>query len=325
METENPKCPIWGIQVESIKCVADRDAFVVLNSPRAAGDYEINAQGKLAVAVLDDVQKARLTTMLIDRRIAGEDTPTVTPKLVEDAKSRAPLPAHARAERLLRHIARISGSVGKLIGIRNILLRDPGALAWSESTNPEELYFFVNYLTEKNWLQEEKTSNGRGSGRFNVTVNGYSKIEEFFSRNDSTQCFVAMWFDEDMTEAYEKGIEKAVAMCGYKALRIDKKPNVNKVDDEIVAEIRRSRFVVADFTHGDDGARGGVYFEAGFAYGLGLRVIYSCRKDMVDKLHFDTRQFYHIVWETPDELCDGLRKRILSLIGEGPNIGTTVP
>jgi len=27
------------------------------------------------------------------------------------------------------------------------------------------------------------------------------------------------------------------------------------------------------------GYRGGVYFEAGFAYGLGLEVIYTCRKD----------------------------------------------
>ena len=33
--------------------------------------------------------------------------------------------------------------------------------------------------------------------------------------------------------------------------------------------------MVCDLT----GYRGGVYFEAGFAYGLGLEVIYTCRKD----------------------------------------------
>ena len=78
---------------------------------------------------------------------------------------------------------------------------------------------------------------------------------------------------------------------------------------------------MADFTHGEDGARGGVYYEAGFAYGLGLDVIYSCRKDMVDQLHFDTRQYYHIVWETPEELRDSLAQRIEALIGRvfGPN------
>ena len=102
-------------------------------------------------------------------------------------------------------------------------------------------------------------------------------------------------------------------------MRIDRKADVNKIDDEIIAEIRRSRFLVADFTHGEDGARGGVYFEAGFAYGLGLPVIYSCRADMVEQLHFDTRQYYHIVWESPEELRDGLAQRIEALIGAGPN------
>ena len=68
-----------------------------------------------------------------------------------------------------------------------------------------------------------------------------------------------------------------------------------------------------------NGARGGVYYEAGFAHGLGLEVIFSCRKGMVkDKLHFDTRQYYHIVWETPDDLRIGLLNRIRSRIGDGP-------
>ena len=121
-----------------------------------------------------------------------------------------------------------------------------------------------------------------------------------------------------MTNAYEEGIKKAVESAGYTPMRIDKKPDVNKIDDEIIAEIRRSRFLVADFTHGKDGARGGVYFEAGFAYGLGLPVIYTCRKDKVVKLHFDTRQYYHIVWEKPADLCRDLKNRIQALIGDGP-------
>ena len=46
-------------------------------------------------------------------------------------------------------------------------------------------------------------------------------------------------------------------------MRIDRHEHVNKIDDEIIAEIRRARFVVADFTHGDTGGRGSVYYEAG--------------------------------------------------------------
>ena len=127
-----------------------------------------------------------------------------------------------------------------------------------------------------------------------------------------------MWFDPNMDEIYEQGIAPGVRDAGYSPLNIGKKLDVNKIDDEIIAEIRRSRFVVADFTHGKDGARGSVYFEAGFALGLDLPVIYTCRHDMVDKLHFDTRQYAHIVWNDAMDLRKHLRDRIIARIGEGP-------
>ena len=107
---------------------------------------------------------------------------------------------------------------------------------------------------------------------------------------------------------------------GLRPLRIDQKEHINKIDDEIIAEIRRSRFLVADFTHGNEGARGGVYYEAGFAHGLGIPAIFTCRDDAVSKLHFDTNHYNHIVWATPEELREKLRNRILAAIGEGPGL-----
>ncbi len=135
---------------------------------------------------------------------------------------------------------------------------------------------------------------------------------------DSSQSFIAMWFHESMAEAFEKGIKPAVEDAGYEPLRIDRKEHINKIDDEIIAEIRRSRFLVADFTHGEDGARGGVYYEAGFAHGLGIPVIFTCREDAVDTLHFDTNHYNHIVWSTPEELRERLRNRIRANIDNVP-------
>ena len=71
-----------------------------------------------------------------------------------------------------------------------------------------------------------------------------------------------------------------------------------------------ARFVIAEFT----GQRHGVYFEAGFAYGLGLPVIWCCRKDDVDKLHFDTRQYNHIVWDNIEDFKSKLVNRIKATI-----------
>ena len=131
-----------------------------------------------------------------------------------------------------------------------------------------------------------------------------------------------MWFDGVMDGVYEEGVEPAIGAAGYKPMRIDRKQDVIKIDDEIIAEIRRSRFLIADFTHGKHGARGGVYFEAGFALGLGIPVIYTCREDAIDSIHFDTRQYHHTAWKDPADLRDKLAKRILAIIGEGPEISS---
>ena len=78
-----------------------------------------------------------------------------------------------------------------------------------------------------------------------------------------------MWFDDSTLDAWEKGLKKGISDAGYAPLRISMKEHVNKICDEIISEIKRSRFIVADYT----GHRGGVYYEAGFAAGLGLPVI----------------------------------------------------
>lgn len=149
-------------------------------------------------------------------------------------------------------------------------------------------------------------------------MEGFSHIADQATNVDLAQAFVAMWFDPSMDDAYSQGIQPAIEEAGYKALRIDQKLHNNKIDDEIIAEIRRSKFLIADFTQGEDGARGGVYYEAGFAHGLGLKVIFTCREDAIEEVHFDTNHYNHVVWATPVELHKGVKDRILAEFGQGP-------
>ena len=193
------------------------------------------------------------------------------------------------------------------------------AMAWSESITPREVEYLLEYLVEQRWAQRAYEQ------YYTVTMNGHRVIAEVRANPDSTQVFVAMWFGEALNTVYNRGFAPAILRAGYKPMRIDQKPDVNKIDDEIIAEIRRSRFLVADFTQGEDGARGGVYFEAGFAFGLGIPVVYTCREDAIDKIHFDTRQYHHTAWKDSADLRDKLEKRILALIGEGPGISPENP
>ena len=150
-------------------------------------------------------------------------------------------------------------------------------------------------------------------GSYKISPKGLLNLEGE-SNSSSTIGFCAMWFSDAVKPLWLDVIEPAIRATGYEPLRINSKQHNGKIDDEIMASIRGSRFVVADFTD----SRGGVYYEAGFAHGLDLPVIFMCREG--DDLHFDIRPYNCIFW-TADALEDAqarLKNRILATLGQGP-------
>jgi len=199
---------------------------------------------------------------------------------------------------------------------------DPGwiAVTWSESIN-EVQYLLIDYLLGAIGAIDGQTSAAISGGAFliggRVTPRGHELLEELREGNpESPIGFCAMWFADDVRPLWTDAIEPAIHAAGYEPKRIDQHEHVNRIDDEIVAMIRRSRFVVADFT----GQRGGVYFEAGFALGLGLRVIWLCREDQLKDVHFDTRQYNFLIWKPGEyaDLAKRLQNRIEAALGRGP-------
>ena len=128
-----------------------------------------------------------------------------------------------------------------------------------------------------------------------------------------------MWFDTSMTNIYQNAIAPAIEDAGYTPYRVDEDNHNNMIDNQIIAQIRQSHFIIADFTSEIDKPRGGVYYEAGFAHGLGKEVIWTCRADVIDHIHFDTRQYNHIIWNENDlkALYDGIYNSIGANIGYG--------
>jgi nucleoside 2-deoxyribosyltransferase len=146
-----------------------------------------------------------------------------------------------------------------------------------------------------------------------LTMEGWNQVQPLpRSGGIPGRCFVAMWFSDETRAVYESGIRPAIADAGFEPIRIDQKEHNNEIPDEIMAEIRNCQFMVADFT----GQRAGVYYEAGFATGLGRPVVWCCREDEIGNLHFDTNHKNHIAWRTPEELRKRLHRRIRSTIFE---------
>lgn len=329
-----PKCPIWG--TDSVEFGHSKGDYVCIESPRTAGKYTISGSASEMVNSLTVNEKACLTTWLIDNRQLGNSAPRVTTREVEQTKTWQKLSVSKRRDRLLLAIASASEKIGGKLEYENfrgvVSINDPitpdtklaekhRLLAWTESISFDEVETLINFTKFQGFIEED--ING-----LSLTFDGYALLESLSQKSRrSEQAFVAMWFGPDVASVYADGISPAIIDCGYKPMRIDNKEHNNKIDEEIISEIRRSKFIVADFTCGSveiDGEitlvpRGGVYYEAGFAQGLGIPVIWTCRADQIMDIHFDTRQYNHITWNSPFELREKLRIRIAAVIGDGPH------
>ena len=131
-----------------------------------------------------------------------------------------------------------------------------------------------------------------------LTRNGWARVDELRRTGpESNNAFVAMSFDPNLNDLYDDGISPALREdCGYEPIRMDKVRHGDLIGSRIIADIRASRIVVADVSEPSLN----VYYEAGFAKGIGRPVIYTCREG--SKLPFDTSQYQHIYWKDPGHL-----------------------
>jgi nucleoside 2-deoxyribosyltransferase len=142
-----------------------------------------------------------------------------------------------------------------------------------------------------------------------------------------------MGFDDEDDALWANGIKSGIEAAGWTAVRADKEDHTDRIDDWILNQISKAAFVVADTTENNPG----VCFEAGYAQGLGVPVIWTTREDMTKpgsadseangdhgqeedhQLHFDLRQYNHLTWAPGKQadLADDLEQRIRHKVGDG--------
>ncbi len=209
---------------------------------------------------------------------------------------RAPRSPIEKIDRLLLHIEKKTSDVGQGVSIKTDLY----SVVYASSAM--EMVYYIKTAREQMGYIERS-----GGDNYRLTYKGWERVVELKkSRPDSNQAFVAMSFDKDLMPVWEKGLKPALEEVGYSPIRVDTKQTNDKIDDKIIADIRKSGLVVADFT----GQKNGVYFEAGFALGLGIPVIWTCKESDINDLHFDTRQYNHISWLDEADLKEQLLNRI---------------
>jgi nucleoside 2-deoxyribosyltransferase len=316
-------CPICS-NAHATESATTSDARII--DCAQCGNFTISGR---AIAVLNIPENFATERWKISAWI-NEFKPTrISPADLETAHKSAVPSLHHRAERMLRCLAE-KFPPGKNFDIKALQDKQPQAyfgrtelmstsasklipIGWNKDII--ELSYMLNEVLckELKWLVQEPSN----TALFQISPKGLLYLE---GRRESVSSvgFCAMWFSDEVLPLWTVVIAPAITAAGYEALRIDSKQHNGKIDDEIMASIRASKFVVSDFT----GSRGGVYYEAGFAHGLGLPVIFMCRENDLKDIHFDVRQYNCILW-TDDKLEEAqsqLTNRILATLGQGPKL-----
>jgi hypothetical protein len=186
-------------------------------------------------------------------------------------------PSHAESATI--KVLEISAWIGEAI-----TLRSPGAgLGW---------------LLEQEKTAELIAKRGEQNGalQLRLTMPGWLRYGELMQGHvESRKVLMAMQFDDaELDRVVRDCFGPAVKRAGFELRTITEKQPAGLIDDQLRVALRTSRFVVADLTHGNNGA----YWEAGFAEGLGRPVIYTCREAEWKRRpsHFDTNHLVTVIW-----------------------------
>jgi hypothetical protein len=249
-----------------------------------------------------------LSGYLRELTVAGHGGATLTSESATAMADAAPRTVSDCTNRLLLNLAAMSRFAGQRHRIDG-----PDDYPLAYGTNGAELMFMLDHLMQDGLLNGPPVRSDPPIFDWAaVSLKGWARVEQLRSKATSfTQAFVAMTFDTALEWIYSSAIAIAVRDAGYQPLILIKQEHADRVDERIVLELNRSRFVIAEFAQ----HRPSVYFEAGYAVGRGVPVIWTCRAEDYEGAHFDTRQYNHIVWKTAEELRERLYTRIKVVVG----------
>lgn len=190
---------------------------------------------------------------------------------------------------------------------------------WARIVDAEEMAIVLRYLEAENLIDMFKVDSP-----IKLTVKGWEALRKRNIFPSTNKVFIATafnWQEDDSVrvEAIE-AIKRACKSLGYDADTVTQHHTEN-ITDRIMAEIRRSRFVITELTYHNRGA----YYEAGYARGLGLTVFHVVREGFTShvpaddasgkRIHFDVQQIMYRVWKNPADLEAKLKDWIEATIG----------
>jgi len=294
---DNSKC--W-ICAQPLSPVSVPSEPIDVNCPRC-GAYTISGSQHASTFPLPDSERYRLSYWNRQRRLEGRERFNLTRYTIEAVIAQLPNPAiHEKPDVLLVSLSRQYPKPGARFQYEGV--KDyPLACARDQS----EISYFVKCLVQRGDLES-------AAAALTITAQGWERVSKLATQGPTSRtAFVAMKFNADMLALWESTFKPAIERARFEPRLANDPAHNEQIDARIVAELKQCRFVVADVTF----VSPGVYFEAGYALGIGRQVIWTCREDREKTdMHFDTRQYNHILWKSGDDLAEQLYHRIVATV-----------
>jgi hypothetical protein len=239
----------------------------------------------------------------------GENFPKFLPQNIDELSKNYPVPdisnIEEKAKKLLQRLKERTESFGDLVTLST---KDDYPLAYAKKE--DELIALIRFLAKKDFLSIKSHTTG------DITVvleaEGWDFVNTLQKVNkESIKGFVAIWFDKTMNESMD-AICSAIKETGFDPICIYNEHFSETIMDKALGEIKESKFLVVDLT----GNRPSVFFEAGFAHGHGIEIIYVYKKDEEQKfpLEFYVRHYKCYDYTDPDDLKNKLVNAIKARI-----------
>ena len=293
-----PSCDVCGFQLnEETRLDPDRDTT----------HYDCSHCGKFGVTrnVRDDCltadfrksDKAHLLSHFIRKKQDSNTAPLLDLEEVSIILAKGKFPtAKEQAEYLIRWLGEKSHEPGAFVPVS---FESHGAIIGAKSENG--FRFIVNGLMQQGLLVRRNPDASRPSAT--LTFDGWEHFQELKRGIASgRKAFMAMPFGKDDVKQMYQYFREAADKTGFMLETLEERPKAGLIDARIRVEIQGARFLVADLTYQNNG----VYWEAGYAEGLGKPVIYTCNQEQFENIHFDTNHHLTIKWalNNPQEAMD---------------------
>jgi predicted RNA-binding Zn-ribbon protein involved in translation (DUF1610 family) len=269
-------CPICKLNGQEVQ-TSDAGERLSLDCPRC-GKFIIT---RTAASMAERKELApKLSAWIRERTELGVDVPEINSNTLKEIENLFPSYRVSEKQLLfLKALERRTKFPGQGLPV---LSGFDYPLAWA--AGEDEFRYLLRSLMERGLVRRTDgpvTLDDSFAYTFEIIPDGWVFLEDH-SRPSiiSDQVFVAMSFSPELKSAWTDAIDPTLRKIGYRPYRVDAEPHIGKIDTKIITEIKNSRFLVADVTQ----QRPGVYFEAGYALGLGLPVFWSVKKDDLDNV-----------------------------------------